>query len=130
MANFLKVSPVSFHLDPGMNQILTVEGLVPSDANGGGKYALLNIKSKPTATTSNVAVAFAADVPIELNITTGEGPKETGEISSLSLSKPATATYQNVTAIFNNTGNYYYKIQSMAELKDGKGNVVETLLTA
>jgi hypothetical protein len=125
MPSFLAVTPSSFHLEPGMKQAITFEGTVPSDAKAGGKYALVTIKSLPMG-KSTVGVSLAINIPIELTIT-GDEPEETGEITSLTLADPATSQHQNVTAIFNNTGNYYYKMKSNAELKDDTGTVVASV---
>ncbi|VVB64040.1 Uncharacterised protein [uncultured archaeon] len=125
MPSFLTVTPNKFHLEPGMNQTIIVDGTVPPDAKAGGKYALINLKSQPKG-VSNVGISLAIDIPIELTITGGE-PKVAGEITSLALADPATSQHQNGTAIFNNTGNYFYKIKSNSELKDDKGTVVASV---
>lgn len=128
MAPFLKPNPEKFHLEPGTEQAITVEGDVPSDIGDGGKYALMHIMTKPIESSSNgsggaIAVVLAINVPIELTIK-GSDIKKAGEISNLSLLNPASAKYQNFTAILKNTGNYLYKIQSKAELKDSSGTVI------
>ena len=123
MANFLKPSLNSLRAIPGRTENITLSGDVPNDIGSGGRFALLVVKSKPLETEANVGVALAVNIPVILTIS-GADQKMIGEITSLEPTDPITAEHQTFTAIFNNTGDYYYKIQSKADLKDSSGIVV------
>ncbi len=128
---FLKVSPASFHLEPGGSKEVVLEGNIPSGVGEGGRYALVNIRSLPTG-NGNVGMAVAIDVPVRLTIANTRLIK-TGEITNLSIDKPISRKMQNVSLLFNNTGNYHYYAFAEADLMDAKGNILansSTPLTA
>lgn len=124
---FLRVSPSSFHLEPAGIKEIVLEGVVPSDVGEGGRYALVNIRSLPMG-KGTVGVAVAVDVPVRLTIADTKLVK-TGEITSLSLDKPLSRKGQNISLIFNNTGNYHYIALAEAVLEDRKGNILANAST-
>lgn len=124
---FLNVSPASFHLEPGDSQEVVLEGDIPLNVGEGGRYALVNIRSLPIG-KGNVGMAVAVDVPVRLTIMNTRLIK-TGEIMNLSIDKPISQQAQNVSLLFNNTGNYHYYAFAEAALMDEKGNILANAST-
>jgi hypothetical protein len=52
-AEFLNVTPKSFHLEAGRSQKLILKGEVPSDIEAGSRYAIVGIKSKSYNNSEN-----------------------------------------------------------------------------
>jgi len=126
---FLSVSPTSFHLDPGQWQIVTLMGSVPEDIGDGGRYAVVYIHPDIKDTKgSGVRVIKAYDIPVILTISDTELVM-TGEITGLDVNEPVSASQQNISLVYKNTGNYHYKAQAKADLKDESGIVLATALT-
>jgi hypothetical protein len=119
---FLKASPASFHLDPGGKQVVTLEGNVPADVGAGGRYAIVNIHSKPMG-NSTVGISLAINVPVRLTIN-GTDQVKTGEIKSLGLDQPTSGVQQNASLIFENTGNCHYPFKVDATVEDKAGQVL------
>lgn len=124
---FLNVSPASFHLDPGDSQEVMLEGDIPLNVGDGGRYALVNIRSLPIG-EGNVGMAVAVDVPVRITIMNTRLIK-TGEISNFSIDTPISQQAQNVSLLFNNTGNYHYYAFAEATLMDVKGNILANAST-
>jgi len=119
---FLTVSPVSFHLDPGETQDVTLEGDIPMDVGSGGRYALVNIKSGITG-QGPVGIIQAIDVPILLTIT-GSEILDRGEIENLSIKQPISADKQTLFLSFMNTGDHHYLPKMDAIVKDENGIII------
>ena len=115
---FLKVSPASFHLDPGKTQDVTLEGDIPKNIGSGGRYALVKIHSGIMG-KGMVGFSLAIDVPILLTVS-GSEIQNKGEIENLSLEQPVLADNQTLSLLFKNTGNHHYKpkVQAMVKNKD------------
>jgi hypothetical protein len=121
---FLKVTPASFHLEPGQEQILTVQGNIPSDVGAGGRYAIVNIHTKPIG-NGTVGISLAINIPVRLGIVGTEWIM-TGEIESIKLDEPVSPIQQNVTLAFKNTGNYHYQVKMDATMSNEEGTVLAT----
>lgn len=125
---FLKASPASFHLEPGESQKVLVEGDIPDDAGSGGRYALISVHSLPTVeegdegSEGNVGVAVAINALVRLTISGTELLRK-GEITDMRIEDPS-CEHQNISLVFNNTGNYHYKACARAALKDEEGNLL------
>ena len=113
---FLNISPESAILNPDESVTFVLIGKIPEDVGSGGRYALVYIDTPPRG-SGQVGIALAAIIPVILTIS-GSDLNETGEITNL------TASIDNISAIFENTGNYHYKASAEAVLKDDKGNVI------
>jgi hypothetical protein len=124
---FLKATPASFHLEPGASQKVILEGSIPNDVGSGGRYALVGVHSQSMG-EGNVGISVGVDVLVILNIA-GTDLQKTGEITSLELLKPVTAEHQNVSLIFENTGNYHYKAYAEAVLSNNNGEVIANAST-
>ena len=117
----LKVSSDKFHLAPGENKEVTLEGDIPVESSG-GKYALIYVHTAPQG-NGTVGVATAIIVPVRLTIN-GSEIRHTGEIQNFTLIDPVSAKEQNISFIFKNTGNHHYRIQSDVVVTDKDGNIV------
>lgn len=124
--DLLTVSPQSFHLDPNSSQIVTVGAIIPADAKPGGRYAIISIHNAPEKNgTSKYMVnnQFAVESLVAITISESDTQKQ-GEISNLTISEPVSAKLQNLSLIFNNTGNIHYKVLTEAALKDKDGKIL------
>lgn len=126
--DFMRASPNSIHLGPGDSQKILVEGDVPEDVEPGGRYALVSIHSMPPdagdeGTEGMVGVAVAINALVRLTISETE-LQRTGEIEDLIFEGSSDAPGQDASLIFKNTGNYHYKAQAEAVLKDREGNAL------
>jgi len=123
--NLLKVAPSSFYLESGDAQKVTVEVDIPKEAKAGGRYAIINVHSAQEGVTGDSVVSthVAINALVALNVT-GPGIQKSGEITNLSAEEPSSANRQNVSLIFNNTGNIHYKILTEMVLKDNEGRVL------
>jgi hypothetical protein len=88
----------------------------------GGRYALISVHSPASGdealgSEGMVGVAVAINSLVRLTIS-GTELQRTGEIADLSTAGPSNAQNQNISLIFKNTGNYHYKAQAEAALKD------------
>lgn len=119
--NFLKVTPASAQLEPGVSQVFMLEGEIPEDVGAGGRYAFVNIHGIPSHEegAGSISMVAAIGVPVLLTISGTELVK-TCEITALSI-----LGTQNigVSVIFKNTGNYHYKALAEAVLKDEDGTI-------
>ncbi|MCX6674768.1 MAG: hypothetical protein NTY37_13435 [Methanothrix sp.] len=119
---FLKVTPATLQLDPGQEKTVTLDGDIPQDVGAGGRYAIVNIHTKPTG-NGTVGISLAINVPVRLTIANTEQIK-TGTVKSIKLGDPVSGVQQNVTLEFENTGNHHYLTQVDASLKDRNGSVI------
>jgi P pilus assembly chaperone PapD len=120
---FLKVSPNSFHLDPGKSQDVKLEGDIPKDVGSGGRYAIVKIYTVPPNGNKSVKISLAVNVRVLLTIS-GSNILNTGEIENFSLKEPVSAEKQTLSLILKNTGNHHYKAMVEAVVKDKEGDLV------
>lgn len=123
---FLKVSPVKFHLGPGGSQKIMVNGVIPRDVGDGGRYAIIRAYTVPAANKGGanpVGMSVGMNTVARITIA-GSHLLKTGEITQLKVGTPVSDKQQNISIMFNNTGNIHYKVQTEAFLKDGTGNVL------
>lgn len=123
---FLKVSPEKFHLEPGGSQKITVSGEVPKDVGDGGRYAIIRVYTVPGGNNSGInPVGMSIGMNSVARITiAGSHLVKTGEITQLKVGAPISDKQQNISIMFNNTGNIHYVVQTEAFLKDSAGNVL------
>lgn len=126
---FLSVSPTNFSLSPGSHQKVKIEGDMP--AGDGCRYAVVFVHIMPNVEKEDagIAISFGMNALVLLTISGSEIVKA-GEIDNLSLGVPLSPGQQNLTMNFKNTGNYHYKINASAFLKDEKGDILATALAA
>lgn len=126
---FLSVSPSNFTLAPGSYQKVKIEGDMP--AGDGCRYAVVFVHIIPSAEKENtgIAISFGMNTLVLLTIKDSKLVK-TGEIDDMSLEEPVSSRQQNFTMAFENTGNYHYRINASALLKDEKGDILATALPA
>lgn len=131
--DFLRASPDRIHLESGGSQKILVEGDVPKDVGSGGRYALISVHSlasgdEALGSEGMVGVAVAINSLVRLTIV-GTELQRMGEIADLGTDGHSNARYQNISLIFKNTGNYHYKAQAEATLKDSEGNILASSQT-
>jgi hypothetical protein len=119
--SFLKVSPASFHLEPGNAQDITLEGDIPKDVGSGSRYALVKIHTGAMG-KGMVGFILAIDVPILLTVS-GSEVQNKGEIENFSLEQPVSAAKQTMSLLFKNTGNIYYYPTVKAVVTDKNGTI-------
>jgi P pilus assembly chaperone PapD len=120
--SFLAVLPSNFSLEPGTYQKIKIEGQMPT--GDGGRYAIVQVKSAPRGEKGQgVSISLGINTIVLLTIA-GSKLIKTGEIENLSLEIPISGRQQNVSLTFKNTGNYHYKINVSAQLKDKNGKIL------
>ena len=117
----------SFHLEPGASGVVNATIQLPQDIGSGTRYALIYIHSLPTGAGS-VGFIMAADVPVILTVP-GSTLQTTGTITDLTVPQPASGQPLNILTIFQNTGNYHYKVRNQVTITDASGTTVGTGVT-
>lgn len=121
---FLTVEPHRFHIEPGGIEKVTVKGNVPEDVGSGGRYALINIYSLPGKVKedaeNSVGISVAVSALARLIIAETDQIRR-GEIEEANLFN-VSRRHQNLTILFENTGNCHFKAGAEAILmgRDGK----------
>lgn len=124
--DFLKASPEKFHLEPGESQKIIVSGEVPRDVGDGGRYAIIRVYTVPGGNkigANPVGMSIGMNTVARITIA-GSHLIKTGEITQLKVDAPISDKQQNISIIFNNTGNIHYVVQTEAFLKDRAGNIL------
>ena len=138
-AAYIRVSPQEFHLDPGSRQVVEVMVDIPHNAASGGRYAILHTRPKPPADHPGAAVgaAIATSVVLTLPGQTREGmitELTANPLSSERVLRPQAGETLfrkefEVSALFENTGNYHFRVQAEAIFRDGAGTKLATAST-
>lgn len=116
---FVTVDKNSFHLEPGDSQDITATIQVPQDAGAGGRYAIIDIATEPTAGTG-VHIISAIAVPVYLTVT-GSQLIHTGRIAELSIGNVTNGQPINILINFQNTGNHHFKVKGEVSVTNGRG---------
>jgi len=119
-AEYLEVTPESFHLEPGESATVIVEGDVPSDVEEGGSYGLVDICTVPKG-EGQVSISIGIRAPIYLTIKDSD-LELGGEIKEVNLSNLFSKFDPVILVAFENTGNYHYKASAEIVLEDEDGN--------
>ena len=125
---YITVDKESFHLEPGGSQELTATINIPSDVGAGGRYAIINIQTKP-AGQGSVGVITAVNIPIYLTIKDSQ-LIHTGKITGITTSEPLSGQPVDILTTFQNTGNHHFKVKSEVTVSDAQGEVLDTIYTA
>lgn len=123
----LAVSPASFHLEPGKAQIITITSKIPSGIGNGGRYAIVFIHTAPTGGAIGTISAVAARVLLTIS---GSKLDTTSQITGVSLAKATSQEPAGVTFTVANNGNYHFKPQLQATLRNGDKVVATTAVVA
>jgi len=123
---FLTVEPLRFHIEPGGAEKVMVKGDVPEDVGSGGRYALINICSLPGKVKedaeNSVGISVAVSALARL-IIAGTDQVRRGEIAEANLSD-VSRRHQNLSLIFENTGNCHFKAGAEAILMNRDRNIL------
>ena len=122
---FVSVDKSSLHLDPGGSENVTATIQVPQDVGDGGRYAIINIATKPVAGTG-LGIITAADIPVFLTIQ-GSQIIQTGKITGVSARAVTSGQPVNILTNFQNTGNHHFKVQGQVTIKDAGGKTIGTI---
>ncbi len=124
--SFLTAEPPRFHIEPGGTEKVTVRVQVPEDVGSGGRYALINIYSLPekseTGAENSVGISVAVSALVRLLIA-GTDQIRRGEINEANLFN-VSRKHQNLSLVFENTGNCHFKARAEAILMDKEGSVL------
>ena len=120
---FVTLDKTSVHLDPGSKQVVTAAISVPSNAGAGGRYAIINIHTKPVGGGA-VALVTAINVPVMITLK-GTQNIETGEITGITVGEIVQGKPVTVTTNFVHTGNrHFYGAKNVIAVNDASGNIV------
>ncbi len=125
--DFVSVDKISFHLEPGEPQDVTATVHIPSDVGDGGRYAVINLRQKPTGT--GVAPVVAVNVRLYLTIKDSQFIHE-GEITEVSAGEAISGKPVNIFITFKNTGNHHFKFKAEVTVSNAQGEVLDTIYTA
>jgi len=124
----LDVSPAAFHLEPGKSQFITINSKIPAGIGNGGRYAIVYIHTAATGDGSiGVIRAIAARVLLTIS---GSKLDTTSQITEVSLVKAAPQKTASVTVTVANNGNYHFKPQIRATVRNGDKVVATTSAVA
>ena len=130
--SYFKISPSSFHLNPGESATVQVDGDIPNDAAPGGKYAIIQVHSMPQNSSdikkSGVSILSAINTLVRITITGGT-LQETGEISNMKI-EAENSDQLNLNMSFKNMGNIHYHVIADVFLKNAEGTVLGNMSQA
>jgi hypothetical protein len=122
-----RIENMSFHLPPGGEQEVLTTIDIPSATENlkGGRYAVLHIK--PTLETKNSFVFIPSIyVPVVLNFGSWD---LSGEITDLTMGNAVSGKPIECLVALHNTGNYHYRANCTAIIKDAMNNVVNETIS-
>jgi len=122
---FVSVDRSSFHLEPGGSEDLIATVKVPQDVGAGGRYAIINIATKPTAGTG-VNIISAIAVPVYLTVKDSQ-IIHTGKITELSIGNFTSRQPVNILTNFQNTGNHHFKVKGEVSVMNAQGQSLGTI---
>ena len=119
---FITLDASTFTLNAGDSKTVKVIIAVPNDVGDGGRYAMINIHTKPVS-GGMVSISSAIGVPVMVTIK-GQPIIETGSISEIkSVTKQDGKTA--IVTTFKNTGNHhYYGATNSVTVNDAGGKQV------
>lgn len=123
---FLTAEPYRFHIDPGGTEKVMVKGYIPEDVGPGGRYALISIYSLPEKAKADdensVGISVAVCALARLIIAGGDLIRR-GEIKEADL-LDVSSRHQNLSLLFENTGNCHFRVRAEATLMGQGGNIL------
>jgi hypothetical protein len=119
--SFITVSPEKFRLEPGNSREVEVRIDVPDNVSEGGRYAIIYVRTMHNS-SGQVSIDQGIGIPVVVIIKDTEAAElsKTGNITDFGVAE-ANGAAVNITAILKNTGNYHYKAQAIATLKNSSG---------
>lgn len=122
---FITLDTSTFTLKPGESRSVKATIAVPNNVGAGGRYALINIHTKP-AGGGLVSISSAIGAPMMVTIK-GQPVTETGSITDIK-----TVTKQDgkttIVTTFKNTGNHhYYGATNTVTVTDASGKQVTSV---
>jgi hypothetical protein len=124
----ITLDKTSVHIAPGGQETVTATIGVPASAGTGGRYALINIHTKPLGGGA-VALVTAINVPVMITLK-GTQITETGTIDSVSVGDIIQGKPLSVTTAFVNSGNHhYYGVKNEITVSDASGNTLAQAAT-
>jgi P pilus assembly chaperone PapD len=121
---FITATPISFHLEPGQSQDVTVTINMPVNVGDGGRYADIFIYTAPSG-GGQIGVSVAVSAQVLLTIE-GSTPTISGDITSIDIPQAVSEQLFSATATLQNTGNYHYKIRYNGTVKNSLDQIVGT----
>jgi len=107
------------HLEPGSRQELIATVRVPSDAGDGGRYAVINIQTRPVG-QGGVGISSAVNVPVYLTIKNTR-LQYSGEIEAVSTGEITNGKPVDILVTFHNQGNVHFKVKGEVTVSEAGG---------
>jgi hypothetical protein len=127
--SYITLDKYAVQIAPGGKETVTATIAVPANAGSGGRYALINIHTKPLGGGA-VALVTAINVPIMITLK-GAPVTETGTIESVNVGEIIQGKPLTVTTAFTNSGNHhYYGIKNEVTVSDSSGRVLAQGVTS
>jgi hypothetical protein len=124
--SYITLDKNSAHLEPGAKQELIATIRIPQNAGDGGRYAIINIQTKPVG-QGGLGISSAVNVPVYLTIKNTK-IRYSGEISAISTGEITSGKPVDILLTFHNQGNIHYKIKSEVTVTDASGKKLDTIL--
>ncbi|XUW99378.1 MAG: hypothetical protein TUN42_05620 [Dehalogenimonas sp.] len=124
-SSYLSVSPPTFHLEPGKSQVVSISANIPAGIDDGGRYAIVYIHTAATGSGVGVISAVAARVLLTVS---GSKLDTTSQIANADLVKSTAQQPAGISFTVGNNGNYHFKPQLQATIRNGTNVVATTAL--
>jgi hypothetical protein len=98
--SYITLDKNSAHLEPGAKQELTATIRIPQNVGDGGRYAIINIQTKPIG-QGGVGISSAVNVPVYLTIKNTK-IRYSGEISDISTGEITNGKPVDIFLTFHN----------------------------
>jgi hypothetical protein len=126
--SFISLDKNSVRVEPGSKSEVIATVSIPSNIGDGGKYALINIKTKPTGEGS-VGIVKAVNIPVFLTVK-NSNLIHTGEITNITTGETISGNPVDILTTLKNTGNHHYKVKGEVEVSDSNGKLMDTIYTS
>lgn len=124
----LRISPMTFRLEPSKSQTVTITTNIPNEIGNGGRYAIVFIHTIPQPGGA-VGVISAVAARVLLTIS-GSTLNTSSRITEASLVKSTPQQPAGMTVTVANNGNHHFKPEIQATLRYGNKVVATTPVTA
>lgn len=125
--SFITIDKSSIHLDPGSSESVTATIQVPQDVGVGGRFAIIYFISQPVAgSQQGVGIVQAINAPVFLTVQ-GSQLNQTGKISGVTTGTITNGQPVDITTIFQNTGNTYFKVEGSVAVTNDQGVTLDTI---
>ena len=134
-AGWLKVTPQNFTIDAKSSQTVRFTMIVPNTSKSGSYWGDIYVEpaekpklaSKVESEGRSLTIFLKIRAKISINVTVEGDLKRAGEITNVEVTPGTEETPITVHTTFRNTSNLILRCKGRVELRDERGETVETL---